>query len=416
MMALFFLDIKRGMSVRNIIIAVCFFILMLFMFLLSKRGIGTRKDFSGVKDHVSIGIINNDTSDYSKMLVDYFKENKSFTEYVDIYVGDEKDIVKSYSSGDIDMYLVIPAGFADSMYMLKNLDVTAVISPENTAKALILKNMLESYNKYISAVEVNSVALRQAMEMSGMDDELNNNINDKVSLKLVVLALSKSLFFEMKAVDEFKPVGMVRYYCHEAVFLLLVYIGMLSGIAVISEHSSGMINRIRVTGLSTEGYMFEKAVIFSVPMALISMALSYIIHCFGYSHYNLMLILYYLILSFFISSFFVFAASLFKAMANYILFSNMFIILGAVIGGGMIPLQYMPQSMLKFSGLSLNYWFMKTVYNTEKVNLAKNENVPYFLMLALLMASALLCALAAYFYVNGFNFLKRRNQNTIIGG
>ena len=53
------------MSVRNIIIAVCFFILILFHVSAFKAKL-EHANFSGVKDHVSIGIINNDTSDYSK--------------------------------------------------------------------------------------------------------------------------------------------------------------------------------------------------------------------------------------------------------------------------------------------------------------------------------------------------------------
>ncbi len=93
----------------------CLFAAVIFLGVLA--GFLTRKEDvqREAGERVSIGIVNHDTSIYSKMLLSFYQENGLFTSYVSVYLGEEEEIFSWFEEGKLDMYLVIPKDFADSM-------------------------------------------------------------------------------------------------------------------------------------------------------------------------------------------------------------------------------------------------------------------------------------------------------------
>jgi ABC-2 type transport system permease protein len=58
--------------------------------------------------------------------------------------------------------------------------------------------------------------------------------------------------------------------------------------------------------------------------------------------------------------FFMLLSAFFTKLPTFLLVSNVFILFGAVIGGGMIPLEFLPNSMIAIAKTSVNYWFLRT--------------------------------------------------------
>ena len=98
-------------------------------------------------ERVAIGIVNRDDSLYSKMLLSFYEENGLFTSYVSVYIGEEEEVQGWFEEGRLDMYLVIPENFADSMTYLEHLPVQAVISTRKPAVEIMLTNLLKAYEK-----------------------------------------------------------------------------------------------------------------------------------------------------------------------------------------------------------------------------------------------------------------------------
>ena len=128
----------RGLFSRKKLLIVLAGILIaatLFFFL---RGVGGQLDAS---ERVAIGIVNRDDSLYSKMLLSFYEENGLFTSYVSVYIGEEEEVQRWFEEGRLDMYLVIPENFADSMTYLEHLPVQAVISTRKPAVEIMLTNL-----------------------------------------------------------------------------------------------------------------------------------------------------------------------------------------------------------------------------------------------------------------------------------
>ncbi len=58
-----------------------------------------------------------------------------------------------------------------------------------------------------------------------------------------------------------------------------------------------------------------------------------------------------------------FVAAAFRKMRNYLLASNMLLLLGAVLGGGLIPFMYLPAGMRKIARFLPNYNFLRLIFD-----------------------------------------------------
>lgn len=64
---------------------------------------------------VSIGVVDKDSSRYSNMLINYFKESKEITEYADIIVATEEEIKSMFENKEVIAYLEIPENFVQNL-------------------------------------------------------------------------------------------------------------------------------------------------------------------------------------------------------------------------------------------------------------------------------------------------------------
>jgi ABC-2 type transport system permease protein len=53
-------------------------------------------------------------------------------------------------------------------------------------------------------------------------------------------------------------------------------------------------------------------------------------------------------------------STFFTKLPTFLLVSNVVILFGAVLGGGMIPIEFLPNSMIIIAKTTVNYWFLKT--------------------------------------------------------
>lgn len=216
-----------------------------------------KKDDSGEK-FVSIGVVDHDDSQYSRLMISYFEESDVFTGFANVVVGNEQEISSMFLQGELTMYLVVPKNFAQNLVNIENIPMKAYISTADTTRAIILKNMLLAYERYISSVQINCVSLYEIMKEAGMSYELRQKVNFDISMDLVFTALGKTDFFEIVEMDQVKDVPVVVYYGFEVVFLFLSYLAMSAGMELLKERRLGMLARMISTGTKMRTLLAEK--------------------------------------------------------------------------------------------------------------------------------------------------------------
>ncbi len=339
------------------------------------------------------GITDLDNSMYSSLLLDYFRGSDSFSSYINIVEGNLNDIERRFEQSQLDGYLIIPSGFAENLIRLKHDPVNVYINTADATKAIIIKNLLESYEKYIGAVELNCVGVYEIGLLSGMEEEIASQLNSTVSYDLIFTVLGKEQFFKYSKIDEIQSANMIEYYGFVLLILLILYGSIFVGFNLLKEKKKGVFQRLHVVGISKIQVLSEK-LIFTMLTIGSPIALFTLFFLYFTKELYIIKILLFVILAFLVCMLFFMALNLvFRTESNYMIISNLLSFFWIIIGGCIIPLQYLPWDIVKLAKFTPTYWFLSFILQIQK----GMEVSQYFFVCFLL-----LCISISFFLCNLF--------------
>ena len=307
---------------------------------------------------ITVGIVDHEQSNYSDMLKTYFAENEDFNAFVNIYEGTEEEVNSRFEKGKLDFYFVIPENFTSEMIGMKNTPIKAVINSDDKAKAAIYGALLESYSRYITSVEVNIESLTFRMRAEDYDRDLIREKNIEISWDLVMTALGKDAFFEREVFDRMASLPLTDQYIYSMLILLVLYSGMLTGYAVLLERKSGVRARLVSCGISPARTIISKVLVYGTLMSAAFLAVMTVMKQFGKIEFSFGTGLFLTVLIFGAGIVFSILALLIRSKNGYCFFSNMAILLMTILGGGIIPVMYLPNALSKFAQFMPGYRFI----------------------------------------------------------
>lgn len=287
---------------------------------------------------ITLGIAQEDTSEYANLLLRYFRENEEFLKNVELVEAKRQELLNAMQAGRLDAYLIIPENFAESMIRMEHLPIQAGISMKNPAKALIMRHVTEAYEAYVEAVEISCTALYRQMQKEGFSYEELQNANLDISLELIFTALGKDDFFKKRMVEtEITQLSLKEHYTYSAVYFLLLFLFVPAGLRVLSLKEQGILSRLKTIQVSFAGVYIG----LGLPGFLVS-AVFLAVLCFVGGNPDgflaaLLLIIPWLVI-------FELLGYFCKDSNHYLFVCSILIVCLAVFGGSLIPEVYLPDS------------------------------------------------------------------------
>ena len=314
---------------------------------------------SGTK--VRFGVYDADDSQYSKMLVSYFEENENFSSYITLVQGTPDELDRMLANGELDLYLMIPEDFAARLMRIDNVPIRAVIDGSDMTKAVLYRNLLESYAKYIGSVEVNAQAVYDIMSEEGYSREEVNSVNYSLSYDLIFTALGKDDFFEHVELERIEGVSLVNYYISAGIVLVIMYAGLMAGLSFLKERKCLASERLRCAGKSVASQFFSKLTAFFILCGIAIGVLIAVLNLSGGIHFSIGSIFFIYVGLALFCAFFMLISQFTDSAGSYSIFANMLILLLFVVGGGIIPIMYLPEAVASVARFTPNYWFIRTL-------------------------------------------------------
>lgn len=302
---------------------------------------------------ITLGVANEDASEYAGLLLQYFRENEAFLQYVELIEESEEQLAKALAAGKLDAYLAIPENFAKSMIRMENLPIRATVSRRNPAKALVLRHAMEAYETYIEAVEVNCTALYRRMKEEGFSVKERDEANLEVSLELIFTALGKDEFFRKRMLEtEVSTVPLLKHYQYTIVYFVLLFFFLPAGLRMVTIRESNLRGRLAVVNVSE----LSQFVAVGLPYGVVAAAALFGV-CFMEGRLDalsgcLVAILPWLAVLMMLGRFC-------DTAGNYLFVCSMVIVLLLVLGGGLIPEEYLPEQFLALTKWMPNRWFVR---------------------------------------------------------
>lgn len=329
----------------------------------------TKEESSQYK--INIGLVDLDNSMYSNLLTRYFVENDAFSSYVQIEQGTLDKIEEDFLSHQLDAYLVIPENFAENLIHIQNTPIDAKIHQSDTTTALLIQNVLEGYEKYIAAVQINTVGLYEIMENGAISPDIIEKKNTEISIDLVLAALGRNDFFEYEEHKTLSAIPIIEYYGYAVCVILIMYSSLYIGLLFLSERKSQVFQRGKLAGISLWKYGLAKLFVHGSILSLILSSGYFILnwndiqseqrlHTYlewfvsdGIKKLCFMIgmVLFFIIFSMIVSCFF-------PDKNSFLIIGNMIYFVLAILGGAIIPFLYLPENIAFLGKWTPVYWFI----------------------------------------------------------
>ena len=308
---------------------------------------------------VRMGVVDGDDTIMSRMLISHFETNKNFTDFMEIEINEEEIIREKFANSEVDAMLIIPEEFSSKLMNMNHEPIMVKINTKDPVKAIVVGNILQSYENYISAVESGVSAVYDVMRENNYERDEILEYNFEISLDLVMTALERNDFFEYVEVVNIPNASTIHYFAISIITLLIMYFGLYVGLDFIKEKEQKTFQRLCTIGVSKTKFLISKVIAHTIFLLLIItlwlVGLKFIID-FSLSFE---LVLYLLSGIIFSVSFSLFLGVMFKKEDSMLLVGNIFYFISAVIGGSLIPLQLLPQNIQAVSKFTPNYWYIR---------------------------------------------------------
>jgi len=330
--------------------------IVLIMCMISTFSYGKKQEEQKPLGKITLGVANEDASSYARLLITYFTENKNFSSYVTVVEQKKEELEQMLEEGAIDAYLVIPPEFAESLMRMEHQPVEAVISLEQPTKALLLRQVLESYEEYIKTVEINCSALYDRMKEEGCSEEETTQANVDVSLKLIFTALGKDEFFRLRVVESEKNMSVGEGYLGNLVFFFLMFTLLPAGLKLFQLKENGMLKRLKTMRYSMVSILCAGGLPHMLTVAGFLCPVLLLCGCLDAELFFKSLLLFVpvlLILQL--------AGIYMKKKKDYLFLFSIIMITMAILGGGIVPVEYLPDSFARIAAYLPNYRFAQWI-------------------------------------------------------
>jgi len=304
---------------------------------------------------IRVGVVDLDQSEYSSLILDFFSESVDFSSYIEVVEEEDVDVLEHLmEESRLDLYIIIPARFVQNIINIVNTPIEVYINQTSTVKSVLVNNLLSSYEKYIKAVQVNCVALYDAMVSDGLDASVVDLANFEISLELVSVAVNKGDLFRNVAISDMVGIPLGEYYLYVMLYLVIAYIAMAYGLRLMKDYQSGLYARLVTTGTDMTWFFIGKQLSILAAFALAALTM---LTLKGVAACIMVLMLS--------MALFAVVSSMFATTGSYLLASNLGIMLSVILGGGIIPILFLPRSMARVARFMPNYWFVMVMHAVE---------------------------------------------------
>lgn len=307
-----------------------------------------------VVEQITLGVANEDTSEYATLLLSYFRENDTFQTYVNLVEEAQEELHAALLQGTLDGYLVIPKDFSGSMIRMENLPIQAVVSMKHPARALILRHTMEAYERYIEAVEVNCTALYRIMEEEGFTKEIQNAANVDISMELIFTALGKDEMFRLRRIETQDQASLTEYYSYTAIYFAFVCLLLPAGLQIHRRKKRGMLDRLLSMGI-TKGTAISAVLVPYTGVILLTVIVLALLSGRQWgtvSVMGVMTVVPWIVLTAFLGER--------LATEQQYLFCMCIVVVGtAILGGSLIPVQFLPDVFQTIAAWMPNHAFVE---------------------------------------------------------
>lgn len=311
---------------------------------------------------IVVGVIVREESIYGQMLVDDFNSKKELSKFFRITQDDSDTLQEQFDKKVIDALVTIPKGFVASLMNFEYLPIEVVMHQDDPVKTVILYQGFRGYERYIQSVEKSITAFYDNF-YAVADETTYWQYNDALSIDLIMTVLQRTDMYALDKIVDIPSALSMDYYFIALSILFVLYIAMMQTINLITERKKQVFQRLMTTRVSVTAYLLAKL------SAMIVMLLIYLFLWTGmysvltkqpFFYQGKLLFIMAVCITIAVECAVLLSLTMHKEQ-SYFMITSMIVFFNAVVGGSIIPIHYMPESLKIIAKWTPNFQWIKYV-------------------------------------------------------
>lgn len=361
--------------------------------------------FEGEKmEPFQVAVVDQEQTLETRYIINHLKNTEAGKQLLSMRLVTMEDAQTLLNNGSVAAIVIIPEGITNNLYYAEPTVLQIIGNPKYPFQAEILRDILQTGAELISIAQGGIETLWEYMDRIGMDRDVMADKYADTAFNFYIKVLGRDQV--MKAMGQVSATGMnipLEYYI-VSIFIIFMFFQALSVLQpVFSDLERKTVHRIILKGGTSFHYILAKylSVVtvqflqYFIPGILVFLAAgnssdsSFLLVPAGFIAISLCSCSMIMVFGYLITK-----------MEAAIGFGFVFILLSAFLGGGIIPLAFLPETIRNLSIISPHYWAMQTLLNSTFGNHPD----------AVLQGTAVLVLISAVFFTCSTLLLRRATK------
>ncbi|MGI6112541.1 MAG: ABC transporter permease [Mahellales bacterium] len=333
----------------------------------------------------NVGIVSYDQGILAQNLVDIMKDEE-IAELINIYDIKEVDIQGLIKDGSITAAIIIPRDFTDKAIKGEDVSIRVYGHPGRQVSAGIVNGIVESYATGVSSVTVTIDNVVEALMGFGMEPDAFRSKTERMQEQLVAAIEQAGQVFNESTQQQPRWITGFEYYSVGMVVMFILFGAMFSVFSIIEERQDRTLDRLFSTGMGSLAFTAGKFIgsyITCLAQAAILIVFTNQVYKVSWGPSPWAVILTTLVVCFAASGFAIFIASVARTKKSADALQMLSIQGMSVLGGSMLPLYAMPDTLRSISRFTINNWGIRSYLSLITGNTLRDVSLHMTILLAI---------------------------------
>lgn len=264
--------------------------------------------------------------------------------------------------------VLVPEGMIQTLEAGGNKELHLVLDPSQPFEGQLVKTIMEHSMKSVSGGQSAVYAVWNYYEKIGLTREQREEKIMPVMQEITFRAYRiRNQLLEPLVLEDMRGFSPIQYYGTAMLVLFLLFLAISESREWLRERSAGITQRILMSGISTHHYLGVQFLRVFFIAILQSFLLSSLLW-FLLEAESSMLLWYVLLFAgflFLLSSASLLLGVLIQQEETYQTSLTGLLLIGALVGGGLIPLHYLPDFIKPLSWITPHYWMLTASFHMQ---------------------------------------------------
>jgi ABC-2 type transport system permease protein len=306
-----------------------------------------------------IALVDRENSLETRTLINHFEKSDALKNLTEIIHTDYEQALKLIHKDEVAAVIVIPEHFSEDVAVGKNTPVTVIGNKNKPIQSQIIRAMMNSAADLVTAAQSGVNTIWDFLYQAGAPQEKLNRWFNKSVMEFSLKSLGRNQVFKKKVVSPIADITPFEYYSISIIVIFMLLNGISGLRLLIEEKQSEVLKRVISKGMSIRKIALAKFIslfLFQLIQSFMIFGIMIVVADRYLRGNGISAVIMLVMIIAATSSFMILIASCMYDifLADLIAYISIFVM--AFIGGGIIPLTYLPGSIESVSLFSINKW------------------------------------------------------------